>query len=81
MKIVAIICNALLLVVVGYFLVTEGISQQRWWLVLIFLTAPITSLVALLWSRTDEVWPLIYLRRKALEEKKKIEALNAERKP
>ena len=80
MKIVAIICNVLLLLVIGYILMKEGIAEEKWWLVLVFLAAPIASLFAL-WSRIDEVWPLVYFQRKALEERKKIEAINVERKP
>jgi hypothetical protein len=79
-KIVAIICNVLLLLVIGYFLVKEGIVEEKWWIVLVFLAAPIASLLAL-WGRIEEMWPLVYFQRKALEERKKIEALNAERKP
>ncbi|MES2499171.1 MAG: hypothetical protein V4570_01440 [Pseudomonadota bacterium] len=79
MNIIAIICNISLLVLIGYFILKDGLSNKDLWVVFIFLAAPLTSLLAL-WKGANEAWPLIYFRRKALEEKMRIEALNIDRK-
>lgn len=79
MKITAIICNLVLLLAVGYLIVKEGPPKDEFLLFAAVLAAPIASLIAL-WGGLDETWPFVYFRRKALEEKKKIESLTSARK-
>ena len=82
LKTIAVICNIFLLLVAIYIVSTEGrpTTQKDWLIFLVLFVAPISSLLAF-WGRIDELWPFVYFQRKALEEKKKIEALNAGRKP
>jgi uncharacterized membrane protein YhhN len=54
-------------------------DQTDWPLFVVLVAAPISSLLAL-WGRIDDTWPFVYFQGKTLEEKK-IEALNAGRKP
>jgi hypothetical protein len=82
MRKVAIGLNAILFSFVIYWLATDGIpSDAKGVLIFILLLlTPIVSVPALL-SGTSESWLSLYLRRKSLEEKKKIENLsNSERK-
>jgi hypothetical protein len=48
-------------------------------LLYLFVAAPAASLAAL-FGASGESWFALYLKRKALEERKKIDALNATRK-
>ena len=76
MRIVAIVFNFILLGVVVFLFVTEGVPSGDEWLFLIpMIAAPVCSIIALLCS-TGDSWLPLYFKRKALEEKKKIEALN-----
>lgn len=78
MRIIAIVLNVLLLVTFLYFLITDGVPRgsQGHLLLALFLATPISSLLALFFNK--ETWIGLFLKRKALEEKKKIERLKVE---
>lgn len=76
MRIVAIVLNLILISVVAFLFVTEGApNNEEWLFVMLIIASPICSIIALLGS-IDGSWLSLYLTRKALEEKKKIKALN-----
>lgn len=77
MKLIAICLNVLMLVTALYFFADYGIpsSDEDMYLMLIMFIVPISSLVALLLS-DDRSWLGLYFKRKALEEKKRIDELN-----
>lgn len=75
MKWIAIGLNALLIVTVIYLFATKGApGKDEALLVILLLTAPISSLAALL-LKGGESWLGLYFKRRALEEKLKIEKL------
>ena len=79
MKIFAIIIDVIWLGVIVWTFVTEGGQRQTadiWIFVLIVLTL-LFNVVAFLAGAGLESWISLFFQRKALEEKKKIEALNS----
>jgi hypothetical protein len=75
MKWIAISLNLLLIVTVVYQFATKGApNKDEIFLVAILFAAPISSLLAL-FLKDSESWIGLYCKRKALEEKKKIESL------
>ncbi len=81
MRRTAVVLNIILLLFVAYGLTTDGFPTEAKGIlfVLLLIVAPLFSVVAL-FRGTGESWLSLYLRRKALEEKKKIESLTTERK-
>ena len=82
MRTPAIVLNICLVIWMGYLLMKHGMPNHGVEFVLLFfaLAAPIVSTVAI-WNTSGEDWISLYFRRKALEERQKIEQLNAGRKP
>lgn len=75
MKWFAVALNVLLLVVVSIMVLSNSPSSDKdWLLALLFFAAPIASLAAMFLSSQENLLSL-YLRRKALEEKQRIKAL------
>lgn len=75
MKLTAIILNLVLVATTIYLLISKGVpDNEGLFFVSLLLSAPTTSLIALLLS-DRESWLGLYFKRKALEEKKKIESL------
>jgi len=73
MRWIAIGLNALLIVTVIYLFGTKGApSKEDLFLAIVLFAAPVSSLVLLLFQ-SRESWLGLYFKRKALEEKKKIE--------
>lgn len=80
MKAIAIWLNVLLVISVLYLFITKGMpSKDELFLVILLFTTPIANIVALS-LKDGESWIGLYFRRKALEEKKKIERLKTEEK-
>lgn len=81
MRTLAIALNAILLAMASYSLAQYGMSYDKSQIVLVFLvfSAPIVNTVAILVPGREN-WLTLYLQRKALEEKLRIESLNSERK-
>ena len=80
MKWIAIILNVVLIVIVIYLLLTtKGRDATDDVFFVVFFGAPISSLVALT-LKGGESWIGLYFKRKALEEKQKIEKLGGEKK-
>lgn len=76
MRIAAIVLNFILIGIVAVMFATKGAPKgDDWMLVIPMIAAPVCSIIALLVS-TDDGWMSLYFKRKALEEKKKIEAIN-----
>ena len=76
MKWIAIFLNVLLIVTIIYLFVTKGApNKNEVFLVVVLFAAPISSLVALS-LKGGESWLGLYFKRKALEEKQKIEKLS-----
>ena len=77
MKIVAIVLNFILLGSFAFELATASStpSGTDWFFVILIVAVPICSLIALFGSSGDS-WLALYFKRKALEEKNKIERLN-----
>lgn len=75
MKWLAICLNVLLVVTVFYLFATDGAPHGGFiFLFVLMLGAPIFSIVALLLSGSES-WIGLYLKRKSLEEKRKIDNL------
>jgi hypothetical protein len=75
MRILAILFNLFLLGTVIYLLGKEGIPKGNDWLFVVpMILAPIFSLIAIFGAKRDN-WLSLYLTRKALEEKQKIDQL------
>lgn len=75
MKLIAMALNVLLIVATIYLFATKGApNKNEIFLVIMLFAAPISSLVALSLKGGDS-WLGLYFKRKALEEKKKIEEL------
>ena len=80
MRNIAIVLNFSLLIFLGFMLIQEGLSKGKELLFLVFLTiVPVVSIYAL-WDSRGSDWVSLYFRRKALEEQRKIDELNAHRK-
>ena len=76
MKWTAVIFNLLLIAMVVFLIITEGVPDgEDVFFVALLLAAPISSLFALLIG-DEESWIGLYFKRKALEEKNKIESLD-----
>jgi hypothetical protein len=79
MRILAIILNIVLLVVSG-FLVADEMSHpdgKDYLLAALFLGTPVVTLICLFLRRENSKgWLALFLQRKALEERRKIEDLN-----
>lgn len=78
MKWIAISLNVLLILTVGYLIASEGAPRKDEWLwVAVLFAAPLSSLVAL--TRVGgESWVGLYFKRKALEEKQRINNLSGQ---
>jgi hypothetical protein len=78
MILIAVSLNLVLLCFVAYLFVTQGPPSKPDDVLLasLLIAAPISSLMALL-VRGGESWLQMYLKRKKLEEKRKIEKLEA----
>jgi hypothetical protein len=74
MKIAAVLFNIILLGLTIFILIDEGIDTDTIFYYLIFIITPLLSLYTIL-STKNESWLSLFLKRKALEEKKKIEKL------
>lgn len=78
MKWIAIVLNMLLIVTAVYLFATKGAPKKgEVFLVGVLFAAPISSLIALFLKGGDS-WIGLYFKRKALEEKQKIEKLSGE---
>lgn len=77
MRTVAILANVGLIGFVCYALATYGLPKREdeWWLFLFLVGAPIFNLIALFRPRDGTGWLTLFLKRKALEEQRKIEAI------
>ena len=75
MRILAIVFNLFLLGVLIFLLAKEGAPKDEAWLLIIpGILSPIFSLIAIFGVKGDN-WLSLYLKRKALEEKQKIDQL------
>jgi hypothetical protein len=76
MRIIALIGNALVILGMAYLVKTEGISNAgEAWIVLAIVLLPLLNIYVILNSTGNDLISL-WFRRKALEEKKKIEKLS-----
>jgi hypothetical protein len=77
MRIVAMVANVALLLYAGALLFSVGlpVNTREMWLVLLVVIVPILNLVALLTIATSNGWLALFLKRKALEEQKRIDEL------
>ena len=81
MRAIAITLNILVIGTVVYLVSTKGASGgMDLALAALFVAAPIASLLAL-YSSGEDSWLSLFFKRKALEEKAKIERLNETRRP
>ncbi|VUZ85106.1 hypothetical protein MELA_01482 [Candidatus Methylomirabilis lanthanidiphila] len=80
MRNLAILLNIALIGLFLYFLVTKGLPKEgsESLIALLLFAAPTSTLWALLIDK-DENWLSLYLRRKALEERKKIQSLSSDK--
>ena len=76
MRILAILLNIVLLGTAVALLIDEGVPRRAldWYLCAIIFFTPLCTLLALLLTG-GESWIGLYFRRKALEERKKIDQL------
>lgn len=80
MRIPAIVLNVGLLLYIAFILAKHGVPRgEELFFVALFTIVPIVSIFALLNVGGDD-WISLYFRRKALEERRKIDDLNAHRK-
>ena len=78
MKIIAILVNIALFSLIAYIIATEGLPKKadvRFILSIFLLLTPIINLLYIFFWRPEESWLTLYFKRKASEEKKKIEEL------
>jgi hypothetical protein len=82
MRVIAITLNVILIATVIYFVSSSSSDLRGKDLAffVLFISAPAASLLAFYFS-AGENWLSLFLRRKALEEKAKIEQLNVPRRP
>jgi hypothetical protein len=79
MRILAILFNLLLLGMVIYLFSTRApASGDDWLLAILMILTPIFSLIAIFRSKGDN-WLALYLKRKALEEKQKIDQISGKK--
>jgi hypothetical protein len=75
MRTTAIILNVILIVTMVFLIAIEGMPEGKGTLlVILIVVAPICSLIVLFGAK-GEAWLSLYFKRKALEEKQKIEQL------
>ena len=80
MRYLAIFFNLFLLGMVIFFYATEGVpsgGDDLFWFILMTL-APVFSLIVIFGSKGDN-WLSLYFKRKALEEKRKIDQLSGDK--
>jgi hypothetical protein len=77
---VAAVINVILLLTLGVMLTESGwpTKSSDVWLLALLVAAPLASLIDLR-PHAAESWLSLYLQRKALEERKRIEELNGKR--
>lgn len=80
-RIIAVLLNIALLCVFVYFCTSEGLPPKdaplkEWIFFGLIILTPLFNLICLFRYNLYS-WPALYLKRKALEEKKKIEQLQA----
>ena len=75
MKILAVIGNIFLLLSIFGIASEEGVTGSEWWGVSLIAAIPVLNLY-LIRSVSGRDWISLWLQRKALEEKKKIEKLS-----
>jgi len=75
MRILAILSNLFLLGFIIFLLATEEPTGDEWLLVILITLVPIFSLIAIVFAKGDN-WLSLYFKRKALEEKQKIDRLS-----
>jgi hypothetical protein len=77
MRVLAIIANLGLLGLTAYEFLSHGLptTGSDWTIFAFLVIAPILSLVALLKSQQSTSWLALFLKRKSLEEQKKIDEL------
>ncbi len=76
MKALAIVLNLVLVVVLIYLIFDNGLPKAKdWGFVLLFLSPPVSSLIALLKTSGADGLIATFIERKKLEEKKKIQDL------
>jgi hypothetical protein len=78
LKIIAVIANVAWLVLVYILLGQNGIPRSAWdaFVVSLMTITPTINLVAFYFSTKNESWIGLYLKRKALEERKRIDNLD-----
>lgn len=83
MKTIATVANVFVLIWASYMLATEGVDSadpyELFAIVAVF-GIPVLNLIAL-WCVGGDTWLGLYFKRKAMEEKKKIEALKGNESP
>lgn len=78
MRIIAVLLNLIILGLALFFLAKKGMPSGDDWLLLIpWILAPIINLIAIMLCTKGDNWFSLYFKRKALEEKRKIEQLNS----
>lgn len=77
MKILAILVNLGWLVFAVIMTVKDPPRSSDVWVIILIFSTLVINLVALLWRGGAHNWLSLLLQRKALEEKKKMEALSA----
>jgi hypothetical protein len=77
MRVLAIIANFGLLGFTAYEFLSHGLptTGSDWGIFAFLVIAPIFSLVALFTTQESKSWLALFLKRKALEEQKKIDEL------
>lgn len=76
MKWIAIVLNVILIATIIYLSATKGgPDKESMFIFVLILAAPVFSIVALS-LKVSQSWLWLYFKRKALEEKQKIEKLN-----
>jgi hypothetical protein len=55
---------------------TSPPDGKEWFFALLLVVAPILSLIALFTAKESKSWLALFLKRKTLEEQKKIDELN-----
>lgn len=74
------IANVVFILWLANIILREGLPKDEGWLVLtIFLATPIINLLALKQIRTDHIWPFIYFKRLAVEERLRLEELEEQK--
>ncbi len=84
MRLIAILANVCLLALIGILLATEEVSLEGWAvpLFIMMILAPLISTVALLLKGSgSKDWLGCYFTRKAIEERRKLEALEKQTTP